>query len=89
MNDLLEPSDEALIDAAKLTEEALVRFENQLAVFAAGSVWTGDPMRQPLATVAALTREILEDRRHEGCSGGSIRRGPLCQIRPPLLAYNK
>lgn len=64
MSDLLKLSDEELIDAAKLTEEEFDRFENQLAVFAACCGWTGDPMRQPLATVAALTRGIIEDRRH-------------------------
>lgn len=62
MNDLLKLSDEELIDTAKFSEDEFDTLENRLAIFAACSGWTGDPMRQPLTTVAEIARGILEER---------------------------
>jgi hypothetical protein len=62
MNDLLRLNDEELIDAAEFTDEEFDMLENRLAILAACNGWTGDPMRQPLATVAAIVRGIIGDR---------------------------
>ena len=62
MNDLLTLPDAELIDAAQFSEEEFDMLENRLAIFAACSGWTGDPMRQPLATVAGIVRRIIEER---------------------------
>ena len=62
MNPLLALSDSELIDAADLTDAEFDDLENQLALRAACLGWTGDPMQQPLATVAAIVRSIIEKR---------------------------
>lgn len=64
MYDLLKLTDEVLIDTARLSKEELDILENRLAIFAACNGWTGDPMRQPLATVARIVRGIIEERRN-------------------------
>lgn len=65
MNALLALSDEELIDSADLSDEEFDELESQLALRAASLGWTGDPMRQPLATVAAIVRGIIT-RRDQG-----------------------
>ena len=62
MNELLKLSDEDLLDKAQLSEAEFDRLENQLAIFAACSGWTGDPLRQPAETVARLARGIIAER---------------------------
>lgn len=59
MNALLSLSDAELIESADLTDAEFDELENQLALRAAVLGWTGDPMRQPLATVAAIVRGII------------------------------
>lgn len=55
-------SDAELIEAADLTNAEFDELENQLALRAACLGWTGDPMRQPLETVAAIVRGIISRR---------------------------
>ena len=62
MNALLSLSDAELIEAADLTGAEFDELENQLALRAACLSWTGDPMRQPLETVAATVRGIITQR---------------------------
>lgn len=62
MNALLSLPDAALMDQADLTDAEFDELENQLALRAACLGWTGDPMRQPLETVAAIVRGILSRR---------------------------
>lgn len=62
MNALLSLSDAELIEAADLTDAEFDELENQLALRAACLGWTGDPMRQPLETVAAIVRGIISKR---------------------------
>lgn len=59
---LLALSDEELIETANLTDPEFSQLENQLAIRAACLGWTGDPMRQPLSTVAAIVRGIVTSR---------------------------
>jgi hypothetical protein len=59
---LLALSDADLIEAADLTDGEFDELENQLALRAACLGWTGDPMRQPLETVAAIVRGIISKR---------------------------
>jgi hypothetical protein len=59
---LLALSDAELIETADLTEPEFDELENQLAIRAACLGWTGDPMRQPLETVAATVRGIISRR---------------------------
>lgn len=61
---LLTLSDAELIEAADLSETEFDELENQLAIRAASLAWTGDPMRQPLETVAAIVRVIIRQRNH-------------------------
>lgn len=56
MSTLLALSDAELIELADLTDAEFDELENQLALRAACLGWTGDPMRQPLETVAAIVR---------------------------------
>ena len=60
---LIALSDADLIEAADLTDAEFDELENQLAIRAACLGWTGDPMRQPLETVAATVRGIISKRR--------------------------
>lgn len=62
MNALLALSDAELIEAADLTDAEFDELEHQLALRAACLGWTGDPMRQPLETVAAIVRGIITKR---------------------------
>jgi hypothetical protein len=62
MNALLALSDTELIESAALTDAEFDELENQLAIRAACLGWTGDPMRQPLETVAAIVRGIITKR---------------------------
>ena len=59
---LIALSDADLIEAADLTDAEFDELENQLALRAACLGWTGDPMRQPLETVAATVRGIITKR---------------------------
>ncbi len=59
---LIALSDADLIEAADLTDAEFDELENQLALRAACLGWTGDPMRQPLETVAATVRGIISKR---------------------------
>ena len=59
---LIALSDADLIEAADLTDAEFDELENQLALRAACLGWTGDPMRQPLETVAATVRSIISKR---------------------------
>jgi hypothetical protein len=54
MSTLLALSDAELIESADLSNAEFDELENQLALRAACLGWTGDPMRQPLETVAAI-----------------------------------
>lgn len=62
MNALLSLSDAALMEQAELRDSEFDELENLLALRAACLGWTGDPMRQPLETVAAIVRGILSRR---------------------------
>ncbi len=62
MNELLSFSDAVLMEQADLSDAEFDELENQLALRAACMGWTGDPMRQPLETVAAIVRGILSRR---------------------------
>ena len=59
---LIALSDADLIESANLTDAEFDELENQLALRAACLGWTGDPMRQPLETVAAIVRGIITER---------------------------
>ena len=59
MNTLLELSDVDLVESAELTDAEFDALESQLAMRAACLGWSGDPMCQPLETVAAIVRGIL------------------------------
>ena len=59
---LLALSDADLIESADFTDAEFDELENQLAIRAACLGWTGDPMRQPLETVAATVRGIISKR---------------------------
>jgi hypothetical protein len=59
---LIAFSDTDLIESADLTDAEFDELENQLAIRAACLGWTGDPMRQPLETVAAVVRGIISKR---------------------------
>lgn len=59
---LIVLADADLIEAADLTDAEFDELENQLAIRAACLGWTGDPMRQPLETVAATVRGIISKR---------------------------
>ena len=59
---LLALSDAELIEAADLTDAEFDELESQLVIRAACLGWTGDPMRQPLETVAATVRGIISKR---------------------------
>lgn len=61
---LIALSDAELIESADLTDAEFDALENQLAIRAACLGWTGDPMRQPLETVAATVRGIISKRTH-------------------------
>ena len=62
MSTLLALSDAELIELADLTDAEFDELEKQLALRAACLGWTGDPMRQPLETVAAIVRGIIAKR---------------------------
>lgn len=62
MNALLALSDTELIDSADLSDTEFDELESQLALRAASLGWTGDPMRQPPETVAAIVRGIITKR---------------------------
>ncbi len=62
MSTLLALSGAELIELADLTDAEFDELENQLALRAACLGWTGDPMRQPLETVAAIVRGIIAQR---------------------------
>lgn len=62
MNGLLQLSDVALLDLAELSEAEFGELENQLVLRAASLGWTGDPLRQPAQTVAAIVRQIIARR---------------------------
>ena len=59
---LIALSDAELIESADLTNAEFDDLENQLSIRAACLGWTGDPMRQPLETVAATVRGIISKR---------------------------
>ena len=59
---LLTLNDAALIESVSLSDAEFDELENQLAIRAACLGWTGDPMRQPVAVVAATVRGILANR---------------------------
>lgn len=59
---LIALSDADLIESADLTDAEFDELENQLVIRAACLGWTGDPMRQPLETVAATVRGIISKR---------------------------
>ena len=59
---LLALSDAMLIESADLTDAEFDELENQLALRAACMGWTGDPIRQPLESVAAIVRGIISRR---------------------------
>lgn len=61
-NALIVLPDAELIDSADLTNGEFEELENLLALRAACLGWTGDPMRQPLETVAAIVRGIISKR---------------------------
>jgi len=62
MNALLALSDAELVESAELTDPEFDELENQLVIRAACLGWSGDPMRQPLETVAAVVRGIISKR---------------------------
>lgn len=62
VNALLSLTDSELLDKADLCDVEFDELENQLALRAACLGWTGDPMRQPLETIAAIVRVILSKR---------------------------
>jgi hypothetical protein len=62
MNAPLQLSDRELIESVELSEAEFDALENQLAIRAACLEWTGDPMQQPLETVASIVRGILASR---------------------------
>jgi len=62
MSTLLALSDAELIESADLSNAEFDELENQLAIRAGCLGWTGDPMRQPLETVAAIVRSIISKR---------------------------
>ncbi|HBJ83341.1 MAG TPA: hypothetical protein DDZ88_05600 [Verrucomicrobiales bacterium] len=62
MNTLLALSDAELMESADLTDTEFDELENQLAIRAGCLGWTGDPMRQPVDTVAAIVRSIISKR---------------------------
>ena len=62
MSTLLALSDAELIELADLTDAEFDELENQLALRAACLGWTGDPMCQPLDSVAACVRTIIRNR---------------------------
>ena len=53
---MLALSDAQLMEAADLTDPEFDELENQLALRAACLGWSGEPMRQPLETVASIVR---------------------------------
>jgi hypothetical protein len=59
---LIALSDADLIESADLTDAEFDELENQLALRAGCLGWTGDPMRQPVDTVAATVRGIISKR---------------------------
>lgn len=59
---LLALTDAELIESADLTDPEFDELESQLALRAACLGWNGDPMRQPLATVAAIVRGLIAKR---------------------------
>ena len=59
---LLALSDAQLMEAADLNDAEFDELENQLAIRAGCMGWTGDPMRQPLESVAATVRGIISRR---------------------------
>lgn len=59
---LLALSDAELIEAAEFSNAEFDDLENQLALRAACLGWTGEPMRQPVETVAAIVRGIISRR---------------------------
>ena len=59
---LLDLDDETLIKADPLISPEFDELENQLALRAACLGWTGDPMCQPLDSVAACVRTIIRNR---------------------------
>jgi hypothetical protein len=59
---LLALSDAMLMEAADLTNAEFDELENGLVLRAACMGWTGDPMRQPVETVAAIARGIISRR---------------------------
>lgn len=62
MNALLSLADGELIESVEFSDAEFDELENQLALRAACLGWTGDPMRQPLETVAAVVRGIISKR---------------------------
>lgn len=59
---LLPLNDVELIESVSLSDTEFDELESQLAIRAACLGWTGDPMRQPVAVVAATVRGILANR---------------------------
>lgn len=59
---LLPLNDAELIESVSLSDAEFDKLENQLAIRAASLGWTGDPMCQPVAVVAATVRGILANR---------------------------
>jgi hypothetical protein len=55
-------TDEELLDIADLSEQEYDELEHRLAITAACLGWSGDPIRQPLETVAAIVRIIVSER---------------------------
>lgn len=59
---LLPVDDAELIESVSLSGAEFDELESQLAIRATCLGWTGDPMRQPVAVVAATVRGILANR---------------------------
>lgn len=62
MSALLALSDAELMESADLSDKEFDELENQLALRAGCLGWTGDPLRQPLETVAAIVRSLISKR---------------------------
>lgn len=60
---LLALNDSELMEMVRLDDAEFDELENQLGSRAACLGWTGDPMRQPLETVAAIVRGLVRNRR--------------------------
>lgn len=63
MNELSSAiTDEELLDTADLSEQEYDELEHRLTITAACLGWSGDPLRQPLETVAAIVHTIVSER---------------------------